>query len=106
MTQLVLRGGDFSGCRARAAGHDGIVAHAAASAKPPRRLWGSDRHGRFQTRGRGSVATVRGTRWITEDRCEGTLTRVTEGAVAVYDLRRHRTQVVTHGHRYLARVAR
>jgi hypothetical protein len=106
MTQLVLRGGDFSGCRARAAGHGGIVAHAAASAKPPRRLWGSDRHGRFQTRGRGSVATVRGTRWITEDRCEGTLTRVTEGAVAVYDLRRHRTQVVTHGHRYLARVAR
>jgi hypothetical protein len=102
LTQLVLRGGDFSSCRAAA----GVRARAAAAKKPPRALWGSDRKGRFQTRGRGSVATVRGTRWLTEDRCEGTRTRVVEGAVAVYDLARSRTTVVTRGHDYLARVNR
>jgi hypothetical protein len=109
MTQLVLRGGDFSGCRPAAAARRAAAAARAGAArakKPPRTLWGSDSHGRFQTRGRGSVATVRGTRWVTEDRCEGTLTRVTAGAVAVYDLRRRATKVVTRGHRYLARVAR
>jgi hypothetical protein len=104
MTQLVLRGGDFSRCGRRAPGAP-TVARAARARKPPRTLWGSDSHGRFQTRGRGSVATVRGTKWVTEDRCDGTLTRVTEGAVAVYDLRRRSTTVVTKGHHHLARVA-
>ncbi|HWI74186.1 MAG TPA: hypothetical protein VNT55_19660, partial [Baekduia sp.] len=108
VTQLVLRGADFSGChaapskvaRARAA------AKATKKKKPVRRLWGSDDHGRFQTRGRGSVATVRGTRWMTRDTCAGTLTRVTAGSVAVEDLHRDRTVVVKRGHEYLARVGR
>jgi hypothetical protein len=112
LTQLVLRGGDFSRCPTataarrprRPAAHTSAVA---TKKKPPRRaLWGSDSHGRFETRGRGSVATVRGTRWLTEDRCDGTLTTVTAGAVAVRDLRRHRTVLVTKGHHYLARVKR
>ncbi len=51
---------------------------------PVRRLWG-DGHGHFQTRGRYSAATVRGTRWLTEDRCDGTLTRVERGVVEVED---------------------
>ena len=38
-----------------------------------RRLWGSGK-GKFRTRGRYSSATVRGTVWKTEDRCDGTLT--------------------------------
>jgi hypothetical protein len=105
VTQLVLRGADFSGC-----GPAGTVARAAAKStkkkRPVRSLWGSDDHGRFQTRGRGSVATVRGTRWMTRDTCAGTLTRVTAGAVAVEDLRRHATVVVRRGHEYLARVGR
>ena len=46
-----------------------------------RRLWGKD-HRRFRTHGRDSVATVRGTTWVTTDRCDGTLTKVTEGKVA------------------------
>jgi hypothetical protein len=107
LTELVLRGGDFHGCPpAATARRSAAVAHAAKAAKPPRALWGSDRHGRFQTRGRGSVATVRGTRWYTEDRCAGTLTRVTQGAVSVYDLGRHRATTVTRGHAYLARTTR
>jgi hypothetical protein len=76
---------------------------AAASAKRRRgsSLWGSDRHGRFRTHGRTSVATVRGTTWRTSERCHGTLTFVREGAVVVRgdDGRR----VTVHaGHAYLA----
>ena len=44
---------------------------------------GQDSGGRFQTHGKNSVATVRGTRWSTEDTCTGTRVRVTQGAVAV-----------------------
>jgi streptogramin lyase len=100
MTELVLRGGSFAGCGA------GQARARAAARRPPRSLWGSDSHGRFRTRGRGSVATVRGTRWLTEDRCEGTLTRVAQGAVAVRDLHRKKTVLVKAGRSYLARVAR
>jgi hypothetical protein len=82
-------------------------ARAAATAKrkrkPPRRLWGRDNHGRFRTRGGNSVATVRGTSWFVEDRCDGTLTRVSSGSVSVRDLRRHRTVLVSAGQSYLAR---
>ncbi len=51
--------------------------------KRKRKLWGSDDGGKFTTRGRDSVATVRGTRWLTMDTCRGTTTRVVEGAVSV-----------------------
>jgi ferric-dicitrate binding protein FerR (iron transport regulator) len=71
--------------------------------RPPRVLWGHDRHGRFRTRASNSVITVRGTIWYVADRCDGTLTRVTSGSVSVRDLRRQRTIVVRAGHGYLAR---
>jgi hypothetical protein len=65
-------------------------------------LWG-DGKGRFRTRGRYSAATVRGTVWLTRERCDGTLTAVRRGVVSVRDLRRHRTVRVRAGHSYLAR---
>jgi hypothetical protein len=49
---------------------------------------------------------VRGTRWTTVDRCDGTLTRVSRGRVAVRDFRRKRTIVVRAGKSYLARARR
>ncbi len=52
--------------------------------KRVRRLWG-DGHGRFRTVGHYSAGTVRGTRWLTEDRCDGTLTKVVRGTVEVED---------------------
>jgi hypothetical protein len=106
LTRLVLRGGDFSACSATGASTASAQAAATKKKPRPRSLWGSDSHGRFETRGRGSVATVRGTRWLTQDTCAGTRTRVASGAVAVRDLRRQRTIVVRKGHEYLARVAR
>ncbi|MET0603159.1 MAG: hypothetical protein ABW167_14325 [Baekduia sp.] len=107
MVQLVLRGGDFSHCKAtnKATARAAAAKRKATKKKPARSLWGSDDRGRFQTRGRGSVATVRGTRWLTQDTCAGTLTRVVAGAVAVRDLRSGRTTVVTRGHQHLARMA-
>ncbi|MGH3131683.1 MAG: hypothetical protein ACRDNX_12775, partial [Gaiellaceae bacterium] len=69
--------------------------------KPVRRLWGSGT-GSFRTRGRHSAATVRGTTWLVEDRCDGTLTRVTSGSVLVNDFVKKRQVVVSAGKSYLA----
>jgi hypothetical protein len=102
VTELVLRGA-LTGCHkpsARAA------ATSKKKRKPPRRLWGRDSKGNFRTRGGNSVATVRGTAWFVEDRCDGTLTRVSTGSVSVYDRGRHRTVLVRAGHSYLARAIR
>lgn len=68
LTDLALTGGDFSVCTAaRAAGK-----RLSAAASRRRGLFGNA-HGQFRTRGRNSSATVRGTTWLTEDRCEGTV---------------------------------
>jgi ferric-dicitrate binding protein FerR (iron transport regulator) len=81
------------------------MARTAARRKPARRLWGEDKGGRFRTRGRNSVATVRGTRWLTEDTCAGTRTRVLEGAVDVFDPARGITRRVVAGASLLVRPA-
>jgi ferric-dicitrate binding protein FerR (iron transport regulator) len=77
----------------------------AAKKSKPGALWARDSHGRFRTRGRNSVATVRGTRWSTRETCAGTVTRVMQGAVDVRDLRTGRTVTVRAGHAYLARTS-
>jgi hypothetical protein len=74
----------------------------AAARKKKRRLWG-DGKGRFRTRGQYSSATVRGTRWLTQDSCAGTLTKVRKGKVDVRDFVRKRTIRVKKGQQYLAR---
>ncbi|MBI5104806.1 MAG: hypothetical protein HZB46_07455, partial [Solirubrobacterales bacterium] len=92
MTELVLRGA-MPPCRKAARSSRG---------RAPR-LWGSDSHGRFRTRGKSSVATVRGTKWLTEETCAGTRTRVVEGAVSVRNLRSRKTALVRAGGTYTAR---
>jgi hypothetical protein len=98
LTELRLTGGDFGRCADRT-----LAAAGTRKKTVIRSLWGADHGGHFRTHGHNSVATVRGTHWLTEDRCDGTLTKVTQGAVAVYDRRTHRTVVVHAGHSYLAR---
>ena len=63
----------------------------------------SNVNGRFETQGRYSAATVRGTEWTTSDQCNGTLTRVQRGVVDVRDLRTGRTVSISAGQSYLAR---
>jgi hypothetical protein len=77
-------------------------ASAAQRRTKTRKLWGDGR-GRFRTVGRYSAATVRGTRWLTQDRCNSTLTRVRAGAVNVRDQVLRRTVIVRAGRSYIAR---
>lgn len=101
LTELRLKGSSFKNCRAR-----GSRAGAAQlSRRTIRRLRASAR-GRYRTSGRNSSATVRGTVWITADRCDGTLTTVKRGTVVVRDFRRKRTITVRAGKSYLARARR
>jgi hypothetical protein len=58
---------------------------------------------RVEVRGKYSTGAAEQTAWLTEDRCDGTLTRVKSGRVSVRDLTRKRTVIVRAGHSYLAR---
>ena len=98
VVEFRLAGGNFGVCKRKLA--------AVSAVKPPpkvvRHLWGSGK-GRFRTRARYAAATVRGTVWLTADRCDGTLTRVTKGTVQVADFPRRKTVLVRAGKSYLAR---
>ena len=65
-------------------------------------MWGNAK-GAFRTRGRFASATVRGTTWLTQDTCAGTLVRVRTGSVTVLDRLLRQTKVLRAGQSYLAR---
>jgi hypothetical protein len=81
---------------------DGGKANVAAKRNRKRRLWG-DGSGKFRTEGSYSSATVRGTKWLVEDRCGNTLTKVTRGRVAVRDKVKRKIVIVRAGKQYVAR---
>jgi len=99
-TTLRLGGGNFRVCRS--GGSARSLSAVDRKKKPVRRLWGNGK-GRFTTRGRYSSATVLGTKWLVQDQCNGTLTRVRRGIVRVRDFRRRKTVKVRAGQSYLAR---
>jgi hypothetical protein len=105
ITDLVLKG---EPSRSQCAAQKGARSAGADKKKGPKavlgQLWGSGK-GKFRTSGKYSSATVRGTVWLVQDRCEGTLTKVSRGTVQVADFQRNRTVAVTAGHSYLARAA-
>jgi hypothetical protein len=75
-----------------------------ASAKRKRRarhLWG-DSHGNFRTVGKSSSASTRGTKWLTKDTCQGTVTTVIRGKVLVRDFATNGRHIVTAGHSFTA----
>jgi Ca2+-binding RTX toxin-like protein len=61
------------------------------------------KRGRYRVKGRHSIGSPKGTSWVTEERCDGTFTRVRSGTVTVRDLERKRTIVLHAGDTYLAR---
>jgi hypothetical protein len=65
-------------------------------------LHASDRR-HFRSRGGYASATVRGTVWITIDRCDGTLIIVKRGTVYVNDFVHHTTVILHAGQRDLAK---
>ena len=106
ITDLVLKG---EPPRSQCAPQKGARSAGANKKKGPKavlgQLWGNGK-GKFRTSGKYSSATVRGTIWLVQDRCEGTLTKVTRGTVQVADFQRNKTVSVKAGHSYLARAAR
>jgi hypothetical protein len=107
ITDLVLKG---EPSRSECAPLKGAAAVAATKKKRGAKsvlgsLWGNGK-GKFRTTGKYSSATVRGTIWLTQDRCDGTLTTVKRGVVSVRDFKRKKTVSVKAGHSYLARAAR
>jgi hypothetical protein len=106
ITDLVMKG-QLS--RSQCASPGGARSAVADKKKGPKavlgKLWGSGK-GKFRTNGKYASATVRGTIWLVQDECDGTLTKVTRGTVQVRDLKRKKTIVVKAGHSYLARAQR
>jgi hypothetical protein len=102
VVELRLTGGDFGVCKTRSPSSVGAT-------KPPpkrnktivRRLFGKGK-GHFRTRGSFAAATVRGTVWLMEDRCDGTWLHVTAGLVEVRDFVKQKTVLVHPGKTYLA----
>jgi hypothetical protein len=100
ITDMRLTGSSFrSACGANRAS---VSQKRKRSKKRVRRLFGNAK-GRFRTSGRNAAATVRGTRWSIQDRCDGTLVTVQRGRVEVRDKVRRKTRIVRTGHKYLAR---
>ncbi len=92
----------LSGPIGRCPSTSGAKAHArSATVRRGRHLWG-DSHGNFRTVGKSSSASTRGTKWLIEDRCNGTITRVVRGTVVVHDFATGYVHAVTAGHSYLA----
>jgi Tol biopolymer transport system component len=101
LMELVLKGGSFRNCRVR--GRGSVAETSALRRRRVRRLRGSARRSRTRTRGRYASATIRGTDWVVEDRCDGTLVRVSRGVVIVRDFRRRRDIRLRARRSYLAR---
>jgi uncharacterized repeat protein (TIGR01451 family) len=96
MTTLTLAGGDFTGCASSKR-----TVTATKSSAPVRQLWTSGK-GNFTTKARFASATVRGTVWLTQDRCDGTFVQVATDAVDVTDNTLNKTTTVSAGQTYLA----
>jgi sugar lactone lactonase YvrE len=97
VTELQLFGGNFK----KACGTSGRAVASADKKKVVRQLWGVGK-GRFRTKGRYSSAAIRGTEWLTQDRCDGTLVRVKAGSVTVRDFVREQTVIVKAPKSYLS----
>jgi hypothetical protein len=89
----------YAACKQHKAGE----ASAAALSSKTLQLLHASAKGKFTTKGKYGSATVRGTKWTTADRCDGTLIRDLTDSVAVTDFVRHKTIVLHAGQSYLAK---
>ena len=93
---LKLRG-PLAGCQASSSAEVAL-----RGGSKSRKLWGSG-HGNFRTEGNNGSATVRGTIWLTEDRCDGsTFFKVRRGVVTIRDFTSNETFPLAKGKSYLA----
>jgi hypothetical protein len=99
LTVLTLTGA------ATCAAADGVIAKRRPGKRHARSLWGSASGG-FSTTGKYASATERGTKWLTEDTCAGTLIRVLRGSVIVRDFPHRRSFLLRAPHSFLAHSGR
>ncbi len=83
--------------------HKAGDASAAALSSKTLQLLHASAKGKFTTKGKYGAATVRGTKWTTADRCDGTLIHDLTDSVAVNDFVRHKTIILHAGQSYLAK---
>jgi hypothetical protein len=79
----------------------GKKAATSAAKRRTRKLWGEAK-GNFRTVGRYAAATVRGTKWLTEDKCTGTLIRVVQHTVTVDAFPHKRHFLLGQGRSFIA----
>jgi hypothetical protein len=97
LVEGAVKGGpSFAKCRGKA------LDATAASSKTLQLLHASAK-GKFSTRGRYAAATVRGTKWTTADRCDGTQIHDITDSVSVNDFVHHKTVILHAGQTYLAK---
>ena len=101
--ELQLVGGNFKGCPKAAKG--GAAAAGSSRGRSVRHLWGEGT-GKFRTKGRFASAAIRGTKWLTDDRCKGTLMTVALGSVTVRDLVKRKSIALRAPKSYFAAAAR
>jgi len=99
-----LVGGNFGVCpTAGERSHLASISSKRASGKHVvRKLW-ANAHGSFSTKGNYAAGAVQGTKWLTEDLCDGTLIMVARDKVKVTNLVTHKTIEVFTRHSYLAK---
>ena len=100
----ILAGGSFASCKAKGA-RSGAARTSATHKRPVRKLW-AEGHGSYSTKGNYATGAVLGTRWLTEDLCDGTLIRVLIDKVSVTNLLTHKRLTVRAGHSYFAKAPR
>jgi uncharacterized repeat protein (TIGR01451 family) len=96
LTNLTLVGSDFAGCTSPR-----TVSATKPSSKVVQQLWGKAK-GNFRTTAKYSSATIRGTTWGIQDRCDGSLTTALDDPVDVFDTVLNKTVTITGGQTYLA----
>jgi hypothetical protein len=89
----------YATCKKHKAGD----ATAAALSSKTLQLLKANAKGKFTTKGKYGAATVRGTKWTTADRCDGTLVHDQTDSVAVTDFVLRKTIVLHAGQSYLAK---
>jgi hypothetical protein len=102
----ILTGGTFKGCPApNQSASSNNAARAAGSKKKPttvvRQLWGNA-HGNYTTKGRYGSASVSGTIWLVQDRCDGTYIEATkDNVIVVAYAHPHKKYNIKQGHHIL-----
>jgi streptogramin lyase len=89
---LASRATTAKACAAGNAPRKGVVRSVSVVAK-----------GLYRAVGAAATATATKASFTTQDRCTGTVTRVSKGRVKVHDARKHKTVTVKAGHTYLAK---